>query len=396
MNNNIHRRNAILRRNAVIVAAIAFNVVQEESTRSQRRKHWVNPYLRQRAERGRYAKDNPEVFMENFHMSLTIFNKLLGLLEIHLLPKRDTRSDAIPPKAKLAIVLQYLASGDIQRHLGSVYRVSKQRIGVIIDNVCSALCVMLKNEVPRWSKVNMQSYADKYFEKWNFPNCVGAIDGKHVAIKAPHNCGSAFYNYKGFNSIVMAVCDADYKFTFLEIGAYGSEGDMHVFSHSDFGKAVLADCLEFPEDKPINGVPIPYFLIGDDAFPLCKRIMKPYKGRSLSEEELKFNYRLSRARRCIENAFGILSAKWMAVQRTLLCHPERAQKIVTACCLLQNYMLREDPKEYSNRIDAEVVVVSTPVNRGQAFRGRHLDYPKYMRNTLKDFVNSEAAKLPWE
>jgi len=80
------------------------------------------------------------------------------------------------------------------------------------------------------------------------------------------------------------------------MGAHGSEGDIHVFSHSDFGKAVLADCLKFPEVKPINRIPIPYFLVGNDAFPLCKCIMKPYKGRSLPEEP-KFNYILSRARR---------------------------------------------------------------------------------------------------
>lgn len=58
---------------------------------------------------------------------------------------------------------------------------------------------------------------------------------------------------------------------------------------------------------------MPYYFIGDDAFPLLKRMIKPYKPKRrerLDDEEEVFNYRLSRARRCIENAFGILTIKW--------------------------------------------------------------------------------------
>lgn len=65
----------------------------------------------------------------------------------------------------------------------------------------------------------------------------------------------------------------------------------------------------FPEDAPVNGMedPIPYSIVADDAFPPNTWLLKPYPHRLMTPEERVFNYRLSRARRIVENAFGILA-----------------------------------------------------------------------------------------
>lgn len=48
----------------------------------------------------------PSMFYENFHMPQKTFNRLFGLVEQYITPKRNTRPDAIPIKAKLIMVLE--------------------------------------------------------------------------------------------------------------------------------------------------------------------------------------------------------------------------------------------------------------------------------------------------
>lgn len=188
----------------------------------------------------------------------------------------------------------------------------------------------------------------------------------------------------------MAVCDAFNRFTYIDVGCSGSEGDLNAFSRSTLGEALLSDELPFPEDSLINGHRTPYFIVGNDAFPLHKRVMKPYFGKYLQKEERIFNYRLNRARRCIENTFGILCSRWMAVQRTIMIPPESAQNIVSACCSLHNFLMRVCPQEYNISQDSITIPPETVfTDLRPCRRGRSPDFCKEIRNNLRDYLNSK-------
>lgn len=143
-----------------------------------------------------------------------------------------------------------------------------------------------------WRKI-----AHEFGKMWNFPNCVEAIDGKHIALQAPSNSGPDYFNYKQFHSIILlAMCDAKYRFTLIDVGAYGRQGDKNVYSTSSISKLLECGALVLPPSSklPYSNIYLSHVFVGDDAFPLKQYLMKPYPGRTtgnMPEDQRIFNYR---------------------------------------------------------------------------------------------------------
>ena len=170
---------------------------------------------------------------------------------------------------------------------------------------------------------------------------VGALDGNHIAIRCPKNSGSLYYNYKGFYSIVlMALVDADYKFIWVEAGAHGSASDAQLFQASELREAIESGGIGFPAADPLpnDNRDMPYFIIGDDAFPLRTWMMKPFSRRNMDHNE----HRLSRARRIVENVFDILANQFAILLTTLHQCTETVEEIVLAYCT-QNIFTKKAP-----------------------------------------------------
>ena len=406
----------------LLVMLGAFLIIRARKRRQERRRErrwWVRPWIRRREELGEYHRlmrelqlEDRDAFKEYMRMSPEEFFEILDRVGPRIKRQDTTFRKALDPGLKLAATLRFLAAGNSLRSMRFSFRIGLSSLSKFLPEVCQAIVDMYADEVmvmpdtpEKWKTV-----AQDFEEKWNLPHCIGAIDGKHIAIRNPPGGASQYYNYKGFYSVVlMAVVDAHYRFLYVNVGATGSGSDGGVFADTLLKEQLEADDLGIPPAEPLteDGPDVAYFLVGDEAFPLRKWLMKPLPRRGLSHEERIYNYRISRARRVVENAFGIMSSKWRALMHALPLFPEKIPVIVTACCILHNLLLKNRLRENPNLADRENA--DHEVMGGEwrnedgnmeslrpAYGNVATQVAKRQRQYLVDYVNSEEGSVPWQ
>ena len=257
-----------------------------------------------------------------------------------------------------------------------------------------------------------RAVAEEFEAKWQFPHCVGAIDGKHVKIQPPPGSGSYYLNYKGCHSIVlMAVANANYEFIYIDVGANGRVSDGGVW-----GNCTLSKCLD---EENNAGLPPPamlkksaeflrYVFVADDAFPLKTNLMKPFPFRNQTDEQRIYSYRLSRVIRIIENSFGIMGSRFRVLSTTIALTPEKVEKIVLACAVLHNVLRKCALEEYNQpgtmdeeneetgvlhrgtwRKDGTMLPLQTTETRNPSIEAKNI------RNKFCHYFNNEG-QVPWQ
>lgn len=199
------------------------------------------------------------------------------------------------------------------------------------------------------------------------------------------------------------------------------ESDGGVLNNSSFGKKLFSNELNIPPSQELRYCPsnmkIPHFFVGDEAFTLRENLMRPFsKPRTglLARDQRIFNYRLSRARRVIENTFGIMVARFRVFHRVINGNPETVDNIVKAAVCLHNFIRKENNNFYisDGDLDKEVEGQVLPgrwrneiPKEGSAFGNipirlgaRNAPFSALtMRNHVKNYLNGAGACLaPWQ
>lgn len=361
-------------------------------------------------------RGNSKLFYNYTRLNFERFDYLHNLVA-PLIQRKRVMKTVIPTHHRLAITLRFLAVGEPLSSLSFAYRIGKATVSVVVRETMTALIKVLAPLAVAEPKCeeDWKYIAAGFQDKWNLPHCLGALDGKHIRIQQPKATHSTYFNYKKFfSTVLMALVDADYSFIMVDVGSEGSLSDNGIYYNCLFGKRMRAGQLKFPPSDflPGSNKELDYFVAGDGIFPLRKDLLKPYPGQNLRLREAIFNYRLSRARRVVENAFGILVARWRIFHKPLCCNLDTTDDIVLTAVCLHNFIMRsrESPacrEEYAppNFVDVELddgsiqpgeyrdfvvtngALVDAPVVRGR----RYGNSATAARNLLRDYVNEEGA-----
>lgn len=243
--------------------------------------------------------------------------------------------------------------------------------------------------------------AELFYLLWNLPNCLGAIDGKHIRIENLPKSGSTNFNYKSYHSIVlMACCDADGLFTLVETGYAGRNSDDGMFRASAIKHWIEIEVLNFPLSLKLptdeSNNEFPYYFVGDEGFPLLRYLMRPYPQRGLDNVKRIYNYRLSRCRRTIECSFGMMTEKFQVLDTSIKCHtPEKIVKIIKAVCILHNYVRKREGITYNLQQFEDATAVNPNITP-QNLQITAQSSASNLRNYLANYFITPAAALPWQ
>lgn len=336
--------------------------LQDQQAKKKRklkpRRWYTRRWIQQREQYGQYDNFLQEVRLNDreayryfLRVDPEMFDEMLERIT-PLIMKKDTNfRDALRPGLKLAITLRFMATGETYKSLATAFRVASNTISLFVPEVCEAIIQEYMHEwlVCPTTEEDWKKVADGFSTKWNFHNAIGALDGKHVAIVPPANAGSYYHNYKGYHSIVLlALVDWLGRFMYIDVGANGSCSDGGIFQETELRHALESETAGIPEPEPLPGEihPVPYFIVADNAFPMRTWLQKPHPQRGLDSAKRNYNYRLSRARRIVENAFGMWANKFRLFLSVINVRPPTVEKLVIASCIIHNMMRTKTPSSY--------------------------------------------------
>ena len=281
-----------------------------------------------------------EWWKENLRMKKTTFQVLCSELRPYITRQTTHLRQSIEVEQRVAVTLWRLATNIEYRTLSVLFGLGRSTVCTIVNETCQTIAQHLLPKYVHFPQGRQLEEIVEGFERlWGFPQAVGAIDGSHIPILRPRESAADYYNRKGFYSVIMqAVVDYRGRFMDVNIGWPGKCHDARVFVNSSFYLKGNSGSLLPQATRRLSGVDVPLVLLGDPAYPLLPWLMMPFPDNGNTTRPQKtFNYRQSRARMVVENAFGRLKGRWRCLLKRMDNNLSNVSNVVAACVVLHNF-----------------------------------------------------------
>lgn len=362
------------------------------------------------------ADERNRRWMDLCRMTPAAFDELYDMVVDHI---PDTRP-VIPThrqyskRIKLLVTLYFLAHVPTLRCMSRLFgiphnSVSEICVKPVLAALEHALLVVPETKQIRFPRAaaEQRRVVREFKNNWKLP-AVGAVDGSLIPQRKPsreqaQGDSDAFWSYKGSPaSLLLAICDANGRFLYVNAGAPGTVGDAGLWSRSDLCQLIEEGLFHgAPHELTADGhtQSVQPFLVGDAAFPLGPHMMKVWdearpqdRAHWRAAGKGKFNRCVINCRRGIECTFGRLKGRWAFCRRnTFIREPKLISSAVRVCCALHNFVERlgmEYEEEWAAQGGAGVQVANVgPAPPAQAGVGGVAAQGRAVREFLTKYVN---------
>lgn len=176
-----------------------------------------------------------------------------------------------------------------------------------------------------------------------------------------------------------------------------------MFRLSRLGRWLEIGKMDVPQSEPLphdnEGPNFPYYFCGDEAFPLKSYLLRPYPQKTLNDQKRIFNCRLSRGRKSVECAFGMMVSKFRVFETPIACSESTVISIVKCACALHNYIRKTEGKLYEsqNMNSQDENNIPQHLKTTQHQQAVHnLSTASSVREYLSSYFLRPEVSLPWQ
>ena len=291
-----------------------------------------------------------KTFSSKYHMQASSFDILLALIrrKITVDYKQSHRStegnEPIYPELILACGLRFMG-GELSKSLMDIFGISKNStervVNMFLDAIDECPDELVKIELPKAEEYeNVRSAWMELVTEKIFDGVLLCIDGWLCCTNKPfdvNNTNDYFSgHYQRFSINVQACCDAHLRFRYAATISPGKTNDLRSFLR----------CVNLRHW--MASLPDRYFMIGDNAYQLSRRMLIPFSGADrLDQHKTVFNFYLSQIRIRIEMSFGLLTSKFRIFRSNLQFSTTKNCKIIRVGMKLHNFVINaENPDIY--------------------------------------------------